>query len=176
MAANRSSQKNKFVLFIFATVVVALGLYLFYVLEPSLRNYLNARMGARPAAEDSLLKIPELILWSILAYLGVRALNTIVFDFLLRIRRGYEAPTLVSNSNAAREAIEVSPRNNLNARLVFFETVYTDSPSKTIHVVREAVHDADNVSRNIAPIVRIRNLGESAIEWEIKYWLDDYAK
>ena len=24
--------------------------------------------------------------------------------------------------------------------------------------------------------MRIRNLGESAIEWEIKYWLEDYAK
>jgi CRP-like cAMP-binding protein len=83
---------------------------------------------------------------------------------------------LVSNSNAAREAIEVSPRNNLNARLVFFGTLYSDSPAKTIHVVREAVRDADNVSDKITPIVRIRNFGDSSIDWEIKYWLDDYAK
>src|SRR5262249_51656741 len=83
---------------------------------------------------------------------------------------------LVSNSNAAREAIEVCPRENLNARLVFFGTLYTDSPAKTIHVVREAVRDADNVSDKITPIVRIRNLGDSSIEWEVKYWLEDYAK
>ncbi|HSQ24759.1 MAG TPA: mechanosensitive ion channel family protein [Pyrinomonadaceae bacterium] len=83
---------------------------------------------------------------------------------------------LVSNSNAAREAIEVMPRNNLNARLVLFGTLYSDSPAKTIHVVREAVRDADNVSDKITPIVRIRNFGDSSIDWEIKYWLDDYAK
>jgi small-conductance mechanosensitive channel/CRP-like cAMP-binding protein len=83
---------------------------------------------------------------------------------------------LVSNTSAAREAIEVSPRNNLNARLVVFGTLYSDSPAKTIHVVREAVRDADNVSDKITPIVRIRNFGDSSIDWEIKYWLEDYAK
>jgi CRP-like cAMP-binding protein len=42
--------------------------------------------------------------------------------------------------------------------------------------VREAVREADNVSQKISPIVRIRNLGESSVEYEVKYWLDDYAK
>ena len=83
---------------------------------------------------------------------------------------------LVANSTAAKEAIEVAPRDNLNARIVTFSTIYTDSPAKTIHVVREAVRDADNVSEKITPIVRIRGLGDSSIDWEIKYWLDDYAK
>ena len=275
MAAESSSQKNRFLLFLFATVVVGLALYLFYHFAPALNEALASRMGAR-AAEDSVIRIPKLILWSILAFLGVRALSTIIFDFLFRIRRGYEAPTLVrnifsllaftglfvlifnkiyqevnlgalfttsaifgviiglalqdtlgnffagislhadrpfqvgdvivvgplkhtgviesitwraikirtfqnhivlvSNSNAAKEAIEVCPRDNLNARLVFFGTLYTDSPAKTIHVVREAVRDADNVSEKITPIVRIRNLGDFSIEWEIKYWLEDYAK
>jgi len=94
----------------------------------------------------------------------------------IKIRTFQNHVVLVSNSNAAKEAIEVCPRENLNARLIFFSTVYTDSPAKTIHVVREAIHDAENVSRKITPIVRIRNLGESSIEWEIKYWLEDYAK
>ncbi|HEU5238115.1 MAG TPA: mechanosensitive ion channel family protein, partial [Pyrinomonadaceae bacterium] len=94
----------------------------------------------------------------------------------IKLRTFQNHIVLVSNSNAAREAIEVSPRNNLNARLVLFGTLYSDSPAKTIHVVREAVRDADNVSDKITPIVRIRNFGDSAIEWEIKYWLDDYAK
>src|ERR1700682_3813207 len=276
MAAGRSRHKNRILVLIIAIVVVVLGLYVFYYwIEPVLRVSLTARLGSR-AAEDSLIKIPLLILWSILAFLGVRALTTLIFDLLFRIRRGYEAPTLirnifslvaftilfvliftrlypdvnlgalfttsaifgviiglalqdtlgnffagislhadrpfqvgdvivvgqqhhtgvvegitwraikirtfqnhivlVSNSNAAKEAIEVAPRDNLNARLVFFGTIYTDSPAKTIHVVRESVRDADNVSEKITPIVRIRNLGDSAIEWEIKYWLEDYAK
>ena len=94
----------------------------------------------------------------------------------IKIRTFQNHIVLVSNSLAAREAIEVAPRDNLNARIVFFSTIYTDSPAKTIHIVREAVRDADNVSDKITPIVRIRGLGDSSIDWEIKYWLDDYAK
>src|SRR5438477_1507381 len=94
----------------------------------------------------------------------------------IKIRTFQNHIVLVANSTAAKEAIEVAPRDNLNARLVFFSTIYTDSPAKTIHVVRESVRDADNVSDKITPIVRIRALGDSAIDWEIKYWLDDYAK
>src|SRR5712671_2521784 len=275
MAALSSSRTNRIFVFIFATAGVVLALSVFYHFKPALIDSVVARMGHK-AGEDSLIRIPELILWSILAFLGVRALSTVIFDLLFRIRRGYEAPTLirnifslvaftvlfvltfnhiytevnlgalfttsaifgviiglalqdtlgnffagislhadrpfqvgdvivvgqqkhtgvvetinwraiklrtfqnhivlVSNSIAAKEAIEVAPRDNLNARLVFFSTIYTDSPAKTIHVVREAVRDADNVSEKITPIVRIRNLGDSALEWEIKYWLDDYAK
>ena len=221
-------------------------------------------------------RIPWLILWSLFAYLAIRALNAALFDFAFRLRRGYEAPTLVrniftltvfavvfllifnkfyaevnlgalfttsaifgviiglalqdtlgnffsgislhadrpfqvgdvialgpqritgvvegitwraiklrtfannialvSNSVAAKEAIEVFPRDNLNARLVYFSTLYTDSPAKTIHIVREAVREAENVSPKITPIVRIHSLGDSGIEWELKYWPEDYAK
>jgi small-conductance mechanosensitive channel/CRP-like cAMP-binding protein len=267
MAASRSSQRNQLLGFFFATIVVALALYLF-------NRFFGVRMEEGPLT--NVVKIPAVILWALLAYLGVRLLNAALFDFAFRVRRGYEAPTLVrniftlvaftvlfvlifkwfysdvnlgalfttsaifgviiglalqdtlgnffagislhadrpfqvgdvivvgqqkhtgvvegitwraikirtfqnhvvlvANSNASKEAIEVCPRENLNARLVFFSTLYTDSPAKTIHVAREAVRDADNVSPKITPIVRIRNLGDSSIEWEIKYWLEDYAK
>src|SRR5262252_4263078 len=267
MAATNSIKRNRFLVFLFATVTAALALYLFYV-------FFSNRLEG-PDANDNF-RIPDLILWGLLAYSGVRLANAAIFDFAFRIRRGYEAPSLVrnifslvvfiilfvvifnriyteinlgalfttsaifgviiglalqdtlgnffagislhadrpfqvgdvivvgqqkhtgvvesitwraikirtfqnhivlvSNSNAAKEAIEVSPRDNLNARLVFFDTLYTDSPAKTIHIVREAVRDADNVSDKITPIVRIRQLGDSSIDWEIKYWLEDYAK
>lgn len=94
----------------------------------------------------------------------------------IKIRTFSNHVVLVSNSSAAREAIEVCPRNNLNARLVSFSALYTGSPAKTIHVVREAVREAENVSQKITPIVRIRNLGESGVEYEVKYWLEDYAR
>src|SRR6266542_4096364 len=268
MTADRSSPKHRIVLFIFATVAVALALY-FYISLMGQRLELG-----RP--HSNLLNIPVLTLAALLGYLGVRALNAALFDLAFRLRRGYEAPTLVrnifslvvftilfllifnriytevnlgalfttsaifgviiglalqdtlgnffsgislhadrpfqvgdvivvgqqklagvvvgitwraiklrnfqnhillvSNSVAARESIEVCSRNELNARYVFFGTLYTDSPAKTIHVVREAMPDADNVSERITPIVRIRNLGDFSIEWEIKYWLEDYAK
>src|ERR1700693_6266744 len=96
MTADRSSQRNRILLFIFATVVVAVALYLFYDFEDSLSASLNLRVGPE-AAKDSLIRIPPLLLWSMLAFLGVRALSTLIFDLLFRIRRGYEAPTLIRN-------------------------------------------------------------------------------
>lgn len=95
---------------------------------------------------------------------------------VVKIRTFTNHLILASHSSVSKEAIEVCPRDNLNARLVFFSALYTDSPAKTIHIVREAVREADNVSPKITPIVRIRNMGESAVEWEVKYWLLDYAK
>jgi len=94
----------------------------------------------------------------------------------IKIRTFQNHIVLIANSNAAKEPIEVCPRDNLNARIVFFNTLYTDSPAKTIHVAREAVREADNVSDKVAPIVRIRSLGDNGVDYEVKYWLVDYAK
>lgn len=94
----------------------------------------------------------------------------------VKIRTFANHIVLVSNSNVARESIEVCPRDNLNARIVSFNAPYTDSPAKTINVVREAVRKAENVSPKLTPVVRIKNLNESGVEYEIKYWLEDYAR
>ncbi|MBD0371523.1 MAG: mechanosensitive ion channel [Pyrinomonadaceae bacterium] len=94
----------------------------------------------------------------------------------IKIRTFTNRIVLISNSSAAKEAIEVAPRENLNARIVFFGTLYSDSPAKTIHVVREAVREADNVSQRMTPVVRIRNFNDSSVDYEVKYWLEDYAK
>jgi small-conductance mechanosensitive channel/CRP-like cAMP-binding protein len=94
----------------------------------------------------------------------------------IKIRTFSNHVVMIANSNAAREPIEVCSRDNLNARLVFFNTLYTDSPAKTIHVVREAVREAENVSSRVPPIVRIRGLGDNGVDYEVKYWLEDYAK
>jgi small-conductance mechanosensitive channel len=94
----------------------------------------------------------------------------------IKIRTFTNHVVLIANSNAAKEPIEVCPRENQNARLVFFNALYTDSPAKTIHVIREAVRGADNVSERVTPIVRIRNLAEDGVDYEVKYWLEDYAK
>lgn len=94
----------------------------------------------------------------------------------IKIRTFQNKLLIISNASLGKEAIEVAPRDNLNARTVNFNTLYSDSPSKTISAVRETVRQIENVSPKMRPIVRIRNLGESGIEWEVKYWLEDYAK
>jgi small-conductance mechanosensitive channel/CRP-like cAMP-binding protein len=272
---SRPPQKNKVVLFSVATTIVLLIIYVVFKFDFAIHNLLSAQMGLASRA-DKIVGILHLVSFAVLAYLAVRALNVIIFGLVFRLRRGFEAPTLVrnifsiiaftalffliftlifpdanlgavfttsaifgvilglalqdtlgnffagislqadrpfqvgdvitvgaerhtgvveeitwraikirtfanhvvliSNSTAAKEPIEVCPRDNLNARLVFFNTLYTDSPAKTIHVVREAVREADNVSQKVTPIVRIRNLGDSGVDYEVKYWLNDYAK
>ena len=262
-----SRKKSNVLIYLVATVVVGLATFLF------LKFF--GQVGADHPFEGWR-RIPWLVLLSLLVYVSIRVLNALLFDFAFRLRKGYEAPTLVrniftlvafailflliftrvyhevnlgalfttsaifgviiglalqdtlgnffagislhadrpfqvgdvivvgdkkntgvvegitwravkirtfqnhivlvSNSTAAKESIEVCPRENLNARLVFFGTLYSDSPAKTIHVVREAIREADNVSQKITPIVRIRDLGEYSIDWEVKYWLHDYAK
>ncbi|HKO99019.1 MAG TPA: mechanosensitive ion channel family protein [Pyrinomonadaceae bacterium] len=268
--------KEKVLLFGTATAVVVLTLYLVIQFAEPLRLWLLTQPGWLASHADPIVNILKLFFWALLAYLFVRALSSLIFRLAFRLRRGFEAPTLVrnifsiigftalffliftiifpgvnlgalfttsaifgvilglalqdtlgnffagislqadrpfqvgdvitvgankhtgvveeiswravkirtfqnhvvlvSNSAAAREELEVCPRDNLNARLVFFNTLYTDSPVKTIHVVREAVREAENVSQRITPIVRIRNLGDNGVDYECKYWPEDYAK
>ncbi|MCU1288586.1 MAG: cAMP-binding protein [Acidobacteria bacterium] len=94
----------------------------------------------------------------------------------VKIRTFQNKLLLISNSVLGKEVIEVAPKDNLNARIVFFNTLYSHSPAKTVQVVREAVRQVENVSAKIRPVVRIRNLGDNGVDWEIKYWLEDYAK
>ena len=94
----------------------------------------------------------------------------------VRIRTFQNKLLLISNAVLGKEHIEVAPRGNLNARTVNFSTLYANSPAKTAGVAREAVRLAENVSQKMRPVVRIRNLGDSGVEWEVKYWLEDYAK
>ncbi|HQX54730.1 MAG TPA: mechanosensitive ion channel family protein [Pyrinomonadaceae bacterium] len=83
---------------------------------------------------------------------------------------------VISNSVLGKETIEVAPKDNLNARAVFFGTLYHHSPAKTIQLVRDAVRQVENVSPKLKPVVRIRNLGENGLDWEVKYWVVDYKK
>ncbi|HEX5709330.1 MAG TPA: mechanosensitive ion channel family protein [Pyrinomonadaceae bacterium] len=94
----------------------------------------------------------------------------------VKVRTFQNHIVLFSNSSLSKESIVVCPRTNANARLVFFSTEYSDSPAKVIHVVREAVRECDNVLRYMTPNVRIRSLGDSGVDYEVKYWLQDYAR
>ncbi len=94
----------------------------------------------------------------------------------VKIRTFQNKLLVISNSVLGKEAIEVAPRDNLNARLVFFNTLYTNSPAKTIQTIQEVVRQVENVSPKIRPQVRIRNLAADGIDWEVKYWVEDYAK
>lgn len=94
----------------------------------------------------------------------------------VKIRTFQSKLVVVSHAVLGKEMIEVAPRGNLSARIVRFATEYTESPARVIKAVRGALRHADNVSQKNRPLVRIKNLGDGGIEWEIKYWLDDYSE
>ncbi len=94
----------------------------------------------------------------------------------VKIRTFQNKLLVISNSVLGKETIEVAPRDNLNARSVNFSTDYSDSPARTIQLIREAVRQVENVSPKIRPVVRIRNLGENSLDFEVKYWIEDYLK
>jgi len=94
----------------------------------------------------------------------------------VKIRTFQNKLLVIANAVLGKETIEVAPQSNLNARLVNFTSVYTTSPAKIAQIVREAIRQVENVSQKIRPVVRIRNLGESGVEWEVKYWPETYAQ
>ena len=94
----------------------------------------------------------------------------------VKIRTYQNKLLVISNSVLGNETIEVAPRNNLNGRLVTFNTLYSDSPAKTARVVLEAVRNVEYVSQKKRPLVRIRNFGDSGLDWEVKYWTERYDR
>ncbi len=94
----------------------------------------------------------------------------------VKIRTFQNKLLVLSNSVLGKELVEVAPKDNLNAKLVFFNSLYTHSPARTIQLIRDAVRQVENVSPKIRPVVRIRNLGADGIDWEVKYWMDDYRQ
>jgi small-conductance mechanosensitive channel len=94
----------------------------------------------------------------------------------VKIRTFQNRLLIISNSVIGKETIEIAPKENLNARLVHFNTLFTNSPAKVIQIVREAVRQVENVSPKRRPKVRICNLAESGIDWEVKYWITNYRR
>ncbi|HEY2865689.1 MAG TPA: mechanosensitive ion channel family protein [Pyrinomonadaceae bacterium] len=94
----------------------------------------------------------------------------------VKIRTFQNKLLIISNAVLGKESIEVASKGTLNARAVTFSTVYTSSPAKTAQVARDAIRLAENISPKMRPNVRIRDLGDSGIEWEVKYWLENYAR
>lgn len=93
----------------------------------------------------------------------------------LKIRTFQNKLLIISNSVLGKETIEVAPKDNLNARVMKFNTVYSNSPAKTTKVIQEAVRQVENVSPRRRPIVRICNFGADGLDWEIKYWIEVYS-
>jgi Mn2+/Fe2+ NRAMP family transporter len=85
-----------------AAASVVLATALVFQFEPRLVKFLETRMpGSVPGdsmiSAMAVINILKLVLLAVLAYLFVRALNSLIFGLAFRFRSGFEAPTLVRN-------------------------------------------------------------------------------
>ncbi len=93
---NRPRSTNNLVLFLVVAAIALLTTYLFSSFSSRLQILLGQRMSAHPSPE-TIVNALYLLLLGVLAYLFVRALNSLIFGLVFRLRRGFEAPVLVRN-------------------------------------------------------------------------------
>lgn len=94
----------------------------------------------------------------------------------VKIRTFMDHVILIDNATVAKQALEVCSQNELNAREIYFSTLYTDPPGRTLRAARDAVRGTPNVSPRRTPEVNLIKLGESGIDFRVKYWLEDYRR
>lgn len=78
------------------------------------------------------------------------------------------------NSKIARESMEVYPFGNLNRRILRFAAPYSIPPQRVIELAQQTVGSIPNVAAEKTPRVRIGDFLDSAITYEILYWVKDY--
>src|SRR3954464_14497586 len=94
----RRDSKNNLVLFLITTIIVVAALSLVTAFKEPLRSWVTVRIiGSTQADPVDVVKLVQLFLSALLAYLAVRALRVLLWGFFFRLRRGYEAPALVQN-------------------------------------------------------------------------------
>ncbi|MBA3806211.1 MAG: mechanosensitive ion channel, partial [Acidobacteria bacterium] len=93
---NPSQRKNKIALFFVTLAIAILAVSSIYVFDEALRTRLNHSM-VKNEYHETILNITKMVLWSFLAIVVIRGLNSLIFGFFFRLRKGYEAPNLVRN-------------------------------------------------------------------------------
>lgn len=91
-----------------------------------------------------------------------------------RLRTFRNHVVVLPNSLLARERLEIFPRNNANAELVTVGVHYDAEPAKVIEVLERAVQNVAGVLNDPPALARVAAFGESAVNYEIKYWTATY--
>jgi hypothetical protein len=92
----RRQPKNTLIITLVIAVAILLLLYLVFNFEADLKTFILRFQLDKVAAPPKIIAGIELVLLGILAYIVVRALSFLVFG-MFRLRKGFEAPTLVRN-------------------------------------------------------------------------------
>jgi len=92
----RRNSKNNLLILVVTTAIVLLVLYLAMHFDAQLTSLILSIQADKIAQPPKIIAALQLVLFGILAYIIVRALNFLVFG-MFRLRRGFDAPTLVQN-------------------------------------------------------------------------------
>ncbi len=93
-----------------------------------------------------------------------------------RIRTFANNIVTLPNAILARDRLEIFPLGNLNARIVIVGMDYHVAPAAAIDVLQRAAANVEGVAREIPCLARVGAFGESAVQYEIKYWTRDYSR
>jgi hypothetical protein len=84
---------------------------------------------------------------------------------------------LLPNSVAGREKLEIYPRPGRPiARILHVGLEYDASPERALDVLRAAVAGIPGVAALPEPVAYVKSFDACAVAYELRYWLDDYAR
>lgn len=90
--------------------------------------------------------------------------------------RGYDNQIIVlPNSVISRDRLEVFPRDSLNGRKLQFGIDYHIAPATVIGILTQAAAYVEGVARELPTLARVAGFGDSAVTYEIKYYMRDFS-
>ncbi|HEY0141539.1 MAG TPA: mechanosensitive ion channel family protein [Thermoanaerobaculia bacterium] len=93
-----------------------------------------------------------------------------------RIRTFNNNLVILPNSLVSRERLEVFPKNNVNARVLQVGIDYHFPPATVINVLTQATVNVEGVVREMPCFARVAGFADSAVTYDIKYFMNDYSQ
>ncbi|HEY2798215.1 MAG TPA: mechanosensitive ion channel family protein [Thermoanaerobaculia bacterium] len=95
----------------------------------------------------------------------------------IKIRTMEGSSILIPNSVASRDRLEVFRRGGLPiARVLHVGLEYETPPSRARVALEDALRDLPGLAQHPTPTAGVRSFDPSVINYEVRYWLEDYAR
>jgi len=95
----------------------------------------------------------------------------------IKVRTMEGSSILIPNSVASRERLEVFRRGGLPiARILHVGLEYETPPARARAALEDALRDLPGLAHHPAPAAGVRSFDASAVTYELRYWLEDYAR
>ena len=95
----------------------------------------------------------------------------------LKIRTFLGSRFVVPNGAAAREKLEVLPRDGGPiGRIMKISFDFSESPERVMEILERAAGSVRGIAAHPAPVVYITQFADSAVHYELRYWIDDPAR